>query len=203
MKTAIISHSPIFRLGFRELFLTHPSFDLVSHSLYSSFCPSLANDASLTTIVVQSNANESLATLVKQLKQLLPSVPICLLTAQMPMPEIQKWLTLGVAGFVSEDILEDTLFEALVKIEKGERFFDPLLLDSSFGILHNSTPLNALVMTKRESEIFKLTAQGKTAREIGGALFISPRTVEKHQDNLRKKMEVENKVCMIRQAQGF
>ncbi|HLO01891.1 MAG TPA: LuxR C-terminal-related transcriptional regulator [Symbiobacteriaceae bacterium] len=60
-------------------------------------------------------------------------------------------------------------------------------------------------LTTREQEIIKLLAQGQTAREIGAQLFLSPRTVEKHEENIRNKLAVPNRAALVAWAaqRGF
>lgn len=52
-------------------------------------------------------------------------------------------------------------------------------------------------LTKREKEILKLIAQGKTSVEIGEMLFVSPLTVETHRRNLMHKFKVKNAAALI------
>jgi DNA-binding NarL/FixJ family response regulator len=46
----------------------------------------------------------------------------------------------------------------------------------------------------------QLTAEGYTSREIGTLLEVSHRTVEKHRENIKRKLEVESLVDMVRVA---
>jgi DNA-binding CsgD family transcriptional regulator len=52
-------------------------------------------------------------------------------------------------------------------------------------------------LTSRELEILRFLAEGKTASEIGAALFISEGTVRKHRENLLKKTNSKNTAQMI------
>ena len=47
-------------------------------------------------------------------------------------------------------------------------------------------------LTAREKEILELICQQYTTREIGDKLFISPRTVDGHRNNLLAKMNCKN-----------
>lgn len=51
----------------------------------------------------------------------------------------------------------------------------------------------ALPITKREAEVLLWVAQGKTNREIGEILSLSPRTVNKHLEQLYPKIQVDNR----------
>ena len=50
-----------------------------------------------------------------------------------------------------------------------------------------------LKLSKREAEVLRWIAQGKTNREIGQILEISPRTVNKHLEQVFEKVGVENR----------
>lgn len=52
-------------------------------------------------------------------------------------------------------------------------------------------------LTQRELEIVQLAASGLTAREIGARLYLSPRTVEKHEEKIRTKLDVPNRAALV------
>jgi non-specific serine/threonine protein kinase len=52
-------------------------------------------------------------------------------------------------------------------------------------------------LTPRELEILRLAARGLTAREVGQKLYLSPRTVEKHEENIRTKLDLPNRAALV------
>ncbi len=52
-------------------------------------------------------------------------------------------------------------------------------------------------LTMREKEVVRLLALGLTAREIGQQLHLSPRTVEKHEENVRNKLNLSNRAALV------
>ena len=48
-------------------------------------------------------------------------------------------------------------------------------------------------LTERESEVLYWIGNGKTNREIGQILDMSPRTVNKHLEQIFRKLEVDNR----------
>ena len=52
---------------------------------------------------------------------------------------------------------------------------------------------NPFRLTPREREVLELVAQGRTDRQIGGSLFISHRTVERHVSNLLAKVDASTR----------
>jgi DNA-binding CsgD family transcriptional regulator len=61
--------------------------------------------------------------------------------------------------------------------------------DFPFNFLNTE---NKVKFTKREKEIINLLLKGKNAKEISEILFIQKRTIEGHQTNLMKKLQVNN-----------
>lgn len=55
-------------------------------------------------------------------------------------------------------------------------------------------------LTPREREVFQLIVEGYTGPEIADRLFISPRTVGKHRENLMEKLDVSNVALLVRYA---
>jgi DNA-binding CsgD family transcriptional regulator/tetratricopeptide (TPR) repeat protein len=55
-------------------------------------------------------------------------------------------------------------------------------------------------LTSRESDVLGLVCQGLTDRQIGAALFISPRTAERHVSNLLAKLAVERRSELVAAA---
>ncbi|MBV8676759.1 MAG: response regulator transcription factor [Planctomycetaceae bacterium] len=55
-------------------------------------------------------------------------------------------------------------------------------------------------LTDRELEVFELIGQGNTRQQIASKLFISPRTVETHRQNIKQKLNLQNSAQLIRSA---
>jgi DNA-binding NarL/FixJ family response regulator len=58
-------------------------------------------------------------------------------------------------------------------------------------------------ITNREQEIIKLICEGKTNKEIGEILFISPVTVRDHNSNIFRKTNVTNRTQLAGLFQAY
>ena len=56
------------------------------------------------------------------------------------------------------------------------------------------------MITRRESDVLKLLAEGFTNLEIADRLFISPLTVDSHRKNLIVKLQARNTASLIKIA---
>lgn len=58
-------------------------------------------------------------------------------------------------------------------------------------------------LTKREQDVLRLLALGKSANEIGKELFISATTAETHRRNIKQKLKAENFYELSQYARAF
>lgn len=60
--------------------------------------------------------------------------------------------------------------------------------------------IGKIKLTKRETEVLSLVAQGHTSQEVADLLFLSARTVSYHLAQVYAKLEVSNRVQAFRAA---
>ena len=74
------------------------------------------------------------------------------------------------------------------------------MINHAFLLFHGFKKLHlndGITLTARELACAKLLLQGKSARLIAEALFLSPRTVETHLKNLKEKLQCHTKTELI------
>ena len=79
-----------------------------------------------------------------------------------------------------------------------KQFDEKLNFNSSHYTLNNHQ--NKYELTNREYECVFLLIRGKSAKEIGVLLSISPRTVESYIENIKNKMDCKNKAEILVKA---
>jgi DNA-binding NarL/FixJ family response regulator len=102
----------------------------------------------------------------------------------------------GANGYLLKHAMDGELFDAIEQVLAGDEF------------ISDSVDAEALVeftfddyeLTTREKEVLQLIAEGMTNPEIADALFISPHTVTRHRANLMKKLNVHNRVELVKVA---
>jgi DNA-binding NarL/FixJ family response regulator len=64
----------------------------------------------------------------------------------------------------------------------------------------NGEPGREDVLTKRELEVVKLVAEAHSTEQIADLLVISPKTVERHRENILAKLGMRDRVELTRYA---
>lgn len=88
-------------------------------------------------------------------------------------------------------------FEYLSTIDPTEHLFRVTEVESDNA---NEVLREQLQLTQREAEVLTWIAHGKSNRDIGEILGISPRTVNKHLEQIFTKLGVENRTSAAAQA---
>lgn len=137
----------------------------------------------------------------KAIKKLYPSIKILVFTTFIDKDKIKKITQVGVDGYLLKDSGRDELIHAIQMLMSGTNYYDHRVVDL---VMHNykstsSTP-PAIFLTKREQEITRLIAQGKSSKEIGEELFISPLTVDSHRRNIFAKLGINKTAALINYA---
>lgn len=97
----------------------------------------------------------------------------------------------GVRGYLLKDSPIEELVASIRLIVDGRRIYAPELVDVVFDD-YRENPL-----TKRENEVLKLVAEGKTTREISEELFLTAGTVRNYISTIFEKLDVSNRIEAI------
>lgn len=102
-------------------------------------------------------------------------------------------------GWLNDPVKKDLIIKTNVapltfRYVKSTNNDEHLLRLVGKNLLLDATVLeSALPVTKREAEVLLWVAHGKTNREIGEILSLSPRTINKHLEQIYPKIQVDNR----------
>lgn len=113
-------------------------------------------------------------------------------------------LRVGASGYVLKSVADRDLVEACRAALRGESFLYPgaesALVRDYLARLSRGERLPRAVLTAREDEVVKLIAEGHSSREIASLLTISPKTVERHRQNVLAKLGMRDRTELTRYA---
>lgn len=127
--------------------------------------------------------------------------PIVILTVSEAERDLLDAVAAGAAGYLTKATPVDELRAALRAAAAGEPVFSPslaALVLGEFRRLAKAADTNPL--TEREREVLQYVARGKTYKEIGVALEISPKTAENHVRNILGKLHLSRRSDLVRYA---
>jgi len=117
-----------------------------------------------------------------------PELGVLVLTMHNDPLLADKVLREGADGFLLKDFGEEELLYALNVVNMGDKYINPKIK----RVRPNAFNSSPLFLTKREKQIIRETAQGRSSVEIASNLYISPHTVNTHRRNIYKKLNISN-----------
>ncbi|MDZ7650325.1 MAG: response regulator transcription factor [Cytophagales bacterium] len=132
------------------------------------------------------------------IKEHFPSIEIVIVTVYEDNELVFNALKAGASGYITKSANYLELLAALEEIIKGGAPMSTRIARMVIGNFHlnPNSPL-----TKREKEIIRMIADGKTYSQISDELFISKETAKTHIRNIYSKLQVNKKSDAIAKAQ--
>ena len=141
----------------------------------------------------------------RAIKSQFPKIAIVALTIHEDEEYFFKMLDAGASGYVPKRAGPEELLTAIRAAALGEVYLYPslakLLVKDYLAQEHaveNKPALDGL--TEREQEVLSLLADGDTNDQIARSLVISPKTVERHRENIMHKLNLHSRAELVRYA---
>lgn len=128
----------------------------------------------------------------EQLRSQMPELKLILLTGIQSGAALQQLEATLCDGLLHKRDNADTILQGIDEVALGKHFVSAtvaeLIADAQVGL------------TQRELQVLNLFAQGISLSLIADNLKISLRTVEKHKENIMKKLNVTNSIQLVEAA---
>jgi len=127
------------------------------------------------------------------------NLPILMLSMINEKSVIEDCMKHGASGFVNKDCSVDEFKLAIKSVLSGSIFYSVEVIKVLSGLSPTASHHTVAVydLTDRELDVLRLLCEGLSPREIGEKLFLSPRTIEKHKDNIMQKFELNSVARLI------
>ncbi|MEA3275177.1 MAG: response regulator transcription factor [Pseudomonadota bacterium] len=126
------------------------------------------------------------------------STQVILLTMHEDPSAVLEALEAGAAGYVLKDNSFEELVQAVQAVVAGATFVTPSVREKLRKLQRQGK--TAASLSKREREVIKLIAQGRSSKEIGRIMDISPRTVDTYRKRLMDKLDLHTLADVVRYA---
>ncbi len=141
----------------------------------------------------------------REIKARFQDVNIVALTIHEDEEYFFQMLNAGASGYVPKRAAPEELITAIRAAANGEVYLYPSLakllvrdfLNIDRLVEDNANPGG---LTDRENEVFTMLAEGASNQEIAEALVISPKTVERHRENIMRKLNLHSRSELVRYA---
>ncbi|KEK24074.1 response regulator [Bacillus gaemokensis] len=131
----------------------------------------------------------------RRLKQYDASMKILMLTSFSEQDYVLPALEAGADGYQLKEVQPDQLVASIIAVYQGNTNFHPKVTPALLGRTADKKEKHDhfSVLTKREKEVLREIAKGRSNKEIAVELHITEQTVKTHVSNVLAKLEVDDR----------
>jgi DNA-binding NarL/FixJ family response regulator len=136
-----------------------------------------------------------------------PAVRVLILSASGEQQDVLDAVKAGATGYLVKSASRKELVAALLRVAEGDTVFTPGLAGLVLGeyrrlsdVPHAPDGPDTPRLTERETEVLRLVAKGMSYKQIAERLVLSHRTVQNHVQNTLRKLQLHNRVQLVRYA---
>ena len=200
----LVEDHPVMREGYASLIASEPDMEICGEASTAeeafAVVPGLRPDVLVADLSLPGvNGIE----LIKRLNALGACGAVLVVSAHDESLYAERALAAGARGYLMKHESAGNVVEAIRRVLAGhlylsERLRERLILSRISQTPAAGSPVDPL--TDREIEVFEHFGHGRTTQEIAERLGLSPKTVESHRANIKKKMGIEHAPEFVQRA---
>ena len=199
---ALADDHTLFREGVRGMLLTEPSITVVGEASDGYEAVELAMEHHPDILLLDVEMpGPGAASVIQTVSGNCPGVHIIVLTMHDDADLVQKLVNCGATAYLVKNILRD---ELLAAIQSTVSRPDSVLVSVSRHTMEsmdgNRQVKDKSLLTRRETEVFELTAEACSNAQIATRLKITQATVKRHLTNIYAKLHAVSRVDAIRKG---
>lgn len=195
----------VVRAGLRALLDAQPDMRVIAEAADGPTAVALTRSLRPTVVVADLSMPGGGLEAIREITALGLPTRVLVLTVHAEERYLLPVLEAGGSGYVRKSSAHTDLLTALRTVARGEVFLDPsatkTLLRGYLGRVRSGDELDLVeILSEREREVVRLTAEGHTALRAGEILHLSPKTVETYRHRAMQKLGLTNRAELVRYA---
>jgi len=137
-----------------------------------------------------------------QIKRVSPNTKLVFLTMNMSPEVAAEAFRRGASGYVVKSSAAEELVRAIRRALKSESYLSPTITKETVEFLLRSGGLytGEKRITRRQSEVLQLLAEGLSMKEIAGVLNLKPGTVAFHKYKMMESLGLKSNAELLQYA---
>lgn len=206
IRVMLIEDHEMVRAGFQMLLGAQPDMQIVAEADSGDKALALAEahrpDVALLDISMHGLGAAETA---RALKRQLPQVRILVVTIHSSKEYLLEMLDAGVDGYLPKRAAAEELVSAVRSVHAGNSYIYPGLVDALVEGYRTRTDGSmpervSRELTPRQLQVLRLIADGLTSQKAADQLRLSARTIDRHIENMMKRLELHSRIDLVRYA---
>lgn len=195
IRLMIVDDHKVLRIGLVSLFQTAPGIEVVGEASTAAEAVELARQTAPDIILMDVRLPDSDG--VAACRAILsdwPKTRVIMLTSYPDEDAVIASIMAGAAGYLLKQTDPERLIEAVERVAGGASLLDPEVTRAALDFVRRGGVTTAdeslTILSDQERRILPLIAEGKTNRQIGADLTLSPHTVKTYVSSIFQKLHL-------------
>lgn len=198
IRIVIADDHPLFRGGVVRTLEERPDIQVVGECGSADEAVALVDHMLPDLVLLDISMPGSGLAAANQIGRNFPAVKIVMLTVSEEDDDVLAAIKAGARGYVLKGISANELVDLLRSVALGGSYVSPSLAARLLVAMKDTDARRAKdpisELSKREEQILRLVAQGRSNKEIGRELDLQEKTVKHYMTNILQKLQVRNRV---------
>jgi DNA-binding NarL/FixJ family response regulator len=195
VRVLVVDDHPVVRQGLRSFLSSRDGIDVIGEAGDAGEAVAEAErllpDVVLMDLVMPGGGSVEA---IGRIRALSPSPAVLVLTSFTAEDEVLPAVRAGASGYLLKDVAPADLEAAVRTVHRGGVVLGPEVAPTVMGeVARGRSAPGVEELTRRETEVLRLLADGLTNRELAAALFVSEKTVKTHVSSILSKLRLADR----------
>lgn len=192
IRILIVDDHPIVRVGIGALIASSRDMQIVGQARSGEEAVALhaQHGPDITLMDLRLPGINGVQT-IRQIRAQNPVARFIVLTTYDGDEDIYQAMEAGASGYLIKDMPQEVLFEAIKRVHSGGRYLPPPVSQTLASRMPDTS------LSKRECDVLRLMAQGKSNGEIASDLGITEGTVKCHVSVILNRLSVRDRTQAV------
>lgn len=202
IKVLLADDHTVVRQGLRHILETAGDFEVVGEAGDGAAALDLANRVDADVLLLDLSMPECTGLdLIGHIREAAPQLRILIVTMHAEQQYVARAFSAGAAGYMTKESAGLELISALKKLATGGVYISVPIAERLAGKLREPVHASAHQrLSRRELDILRRLARGKSVTEIATELERSVKTVSTYKQRILEKLKLPHEAALIRYA---
>jgi two-component system, NarL family, nitrate/nitrite response regulator NarL len=197
IRIVIADDHPLYREGVSRSLAESGRFDIVGEAATGREALALVRREKPAIVLLDISMPDGGIATLRQIAALDNPPRVAMLTVSEEDDDVMQALKAGASGYILKGVGSRELVQIVTDLAEGRSYVAPSLAMKVLAAMNaprssaKADPIDSL--TKREEDILRLVAEGKSNKEVGDDLDLQEKTVKHYMTTILQKLHVRNR----------